>query len=233
VNPGPPLRILLLSVTFAYSLRMLRSRCSARLLPLHRLSKSTGGLVHRTIHTPPLLSPVRAASASRSRTFPTYSHSGAHRSLTSSSETPQKALRQLALSHLRYTERNEPAQSYSKNLRAHISVSLLPINQQCALSLPRQAGPLSPRVPRPPRSPEEEHEAEAVTSLEEVNGLGEPVIGVVSPIEGGDCYNREAVLQVAGEIGAEVVRIDLALGLGLSGPSGPLSVKGEPRGEHR
>jgi hypothetical protein len=42
------------------------------------------------------------------------------------------------------------------------------------------------------------------------------VVGLVSPFEGGDCYNREAVLQVAAHLGAEVVRIDLALAIGLS-----------------
>jgi hypothetical protein len=76
-------------------------------------------------------------------------------------------------------------------------------------------------------APDEEVEAGPSASMDDINGLGEPVIGVVSPVEGGDCYNRDAVLQVAQRLDAEVLRIDLALALGLSGPSGPLGLKGK------
>lgn len=57
------------------------------------------------------------------------------------------------------------------------------------------------------------------------DGSGETVLGLASPFEGGECYNRDALLKTASYMGAEVVRIDLATAIGLSDSFG---IKGTP-----
>lgn len=57
------------------------------------------------------------------------------------------------------------------------------------------------------------------------DGSGETVLGLASPFEGGECYNRDALLKTASYLGAEVVRIDLATAIGLSDSFG---IKGTP-----
>lgn len=213
---------------------MLRPRYSA---PLIRSSSFTGRYLHgtaqpsRCYYTSSLECGTRR---SKTQLPGTSSTTGWPRKFTSAGDTQTDALRQLALSHHLHPERLDTSHALPESLRAHIYVSLLPVNQQCALAPASRAQPGPPPLPLrptrpPPHTTDEEPQIEKSVTLEEINGLGEPVIGVVSPIEGGDCYNRKAVLQVAQDLGAEVVRIDLALVLGLTGPSGPLGVKGELR----
>lgn len=58
-------------------------------------------------------------------------------------------------------------------------------------------------------------------------GSEDPVIALVSPMEGGDVYNAKAVHDVAAQLDADVVRLDLALGIGFDGPSAPLAETGK------
>jgi hypothetical protein len=55
----------------------------------------------------------------------------------------------------------------------------------------------------------------------------ESVLALVSPFEGGRHYVLDAVKQVAADIDAEVLRFDLALGIGLHGDHSPLGQLGE------
>jgi hypothetical protein len=43
------------------------------------------------------------------------------------------------------------------------------------------------------------------------------VLALINPYEGGDVYISDAIEQVAGAAGADLVRIDLPLSVGLSG----------------
>nr|XP_018264327.1 uncharacterized protein I303_02492 [Kwoniella dejecticola CBS 10117]OBR86485.1 hypothetical protein I303_02492 [Kwoniella dejecticola CBS 10117] len=56
----------------------------------------------------------------------------------------------------------------------------------------------------------------------------EAVIALASPFEGGETYVNDAVKRMANELSADVVRLDLALGLGLDGPSSPLADQETP-----
>lgn len=64
------------------------------------------------------------------------------------------------------------------------------------------------------------------------NAAGEdPVVALVTPFEGGDAYIARAVHEVAAHLSADVVRLDLALGVGFDGPFAPLAETGELRGD--
>lgn len=65
------------------------------------------------------------------------------------------------------------------------------------------------RAPTPPRGPDD------------------PVIALVTPFEGGDAYITRAVNEVAAHLGADVMRLDLTLGVGFDGPQAPLAETGE------
>lgn len=52
----------------------------------------------------------------------------------------------------------------------------------------------------------------------------ENVIALASPFEGGDIYVKEAVQTLANEMEADVVRLDLVMGLALDGMAAPLGV---------
>ncbi|WWC68925.1 uncharacterized protein I206_102861 [Kwoniella pini CBS 10737] len=59
-------------------------------------------------------------------------------------------------------------------------------------------------------------------------GSSEPeaVVALASPFEGGEAYVTDAVKRLANEMNADVVRLDLMLGLGIDGPSSPLASRG-------
>ena len=57
----------------------------------------------------------------------------------------------------------------------------------------------------------------------DTNAHQEAVITIVSPFEGGRHYNLDAVHQVAATVHAEILRLDLALGIGLNSPHAPLA----------
>jgi hypothetical protein len=103
--------------------------------------------------------------------------------------------------------------SHLENLRVHLAASLLPLHQPLT-SPPSSAGP---RLSQTAKESEDGSSGYSATfSFPDDDGLGESVIGIVSPFEGGECYNRNAILETAGHLGADVVRIDLALAIGLS-----------------
>lgn len=201
---------------------MLRQRCSPRLTRSTRLASVLASHAPKCRPTLDALSP-------RARAWRSVPSSINVRCYSTSEPSYDDTLRRLALSHHLPSKTGDRSEQYNESLRAHLVVSLLPVNQQCILGPSSKGQPISPqlRMARAMGAPEEEVEAGPSATMDEINGLGEPVIGVVSPIEGGDCYNREAVLQVAQKLNAEVLRIDLALALGLSGTSGPLGIKGE------
>jgi hypothetical protein len=113
-----------------------------------------------------------------------------------------------------------------EDLRVHLAASLLPLHQPLTTP-PSSAAPQISRVVK--ESEDGSSGYQAAFALSADDGLGETVIGVVSPFEGGDCYNRDAVLQTAGRLGADVVRIDLALAIGLSDS---LGIKGVSSASH-
>lgn len=95
-----------------------------------------------------------------------------------------------------------------KSLYNHLATSFVPTNQP-AHSAKLQDSPLGKVFVPAERSTED------------------PVIALVSPFEGGDVYNAKAVHDVASHLNADVVRLDLALGVGFDGPSAPLADTGE------
>ncbi|WWC87565.1 uncharacterized protein L201_002455 [Kwoniella dendrophila CBS 6074] len=54
----------------------------------------------------------------------------------------------------------------------------------------------------------------------------EAVLALASPFEGGETYVKDAVQRLAHELDADIVRLDLAMGLGLDGASSPLASEG-------
>ena len=103
--------------------------------------------------------------------------------------------------------------SHLENLRVHLAASLLPLHQPLT-SPPSSTGPRLSQVVNESEDGSSGHSA--TFSFPDDDGLGESVIGVVSPFEGGECYNRNAILETAGHLGADVLRIDLAIAIGLS-----------------
>jgi hypothetical protein len=103
--------------------------------------------------------------------------------------------------------------SHLEDLRVHLAASLLPLHQPLT-SPPSSAGPRLSQIVNESEDGSSGHSA--TFSFPDDDGLGESVIGTVSPFEGGECYNRNAILETAGHLGADVVRIDLALAIGLS-----------------
>ena len=115
--------------------------------------------------------------------------------------------------------------AHLETLRVCLAASLLPLHQ------PLSIGPSAKQQLHTIRETEDVapgHQAghQASFSIPIDDGLGESVVGVVSPLEGGDCYNRQAVLETASRLGADVVSIDIALAIGLSET---LGIKGTSR----
>ncbi len=55
----------------------------------------------------------------------------------------------------------------------------------------------------------------------------ENVVALVSPFEGGEGYIIEAVSKIASRLDADIVRLDLALGVGFEGLTSPLKELGK------
>jgi hypothetical protein len=55
----------------------------------------------------------------------------------------------------------------------------------------------------------------------------EPVLALTTPFEGGESHVVDAVRIVARDVGAELLRFDLAMGLGFHGSGAPLEDMGE------
>lgn len=115
--------------------------------------------------------------------------------------------------------------AHLENLRVHLAASLLPLHQPLSIA-PSSAGQ---RLHTRQESEDGTSGHQATIFIPIDDGLGESALGIVSPFEGGDCYNRGAVLETASCLGADVVRIDLALAVGLSESLG-IKGKSETRG---
>jgi hypothetical protein len=76
------------------------------------------------------------------------------------------------------------------------------------------------------------HKGDKVTLIRSSNDQseeqsGEPVLALTTPFEGGENYVLDAVRIVARDVGAELLRFDLAMGLGFHGSGAPLEDMGE------
>lgn len=97
----------------------------------------------------------------------------------------------------------------------HLATSFIPSNQPCvspSQGTLMQDGPMGKIM--------------VIDESEQIPGDEDPVIALVSPFEGGDAYIARAVNEVAGHLSADIVRLDLALGVGLDGPYAPLKETG-------
>ena len=109
-------------------------------------------------------------------------------------------------------------------LVTHLTTSFLPSNQpgsslatvgdlhvqQMITSIPLRRG--VHHIEIPVSSPSEPKDVDLSGVPEE------PVVSVVSPFEGGELYNDEAVERAASILGAEIVKVDLPLTIGLQTP---------------
>ena len=118
---------------------------------------------------------------------------------------------------------DQPLPEELKTLYHHLLVSFLPHNQ------PHQAASASSsKLARPP--PDGKWTTLHLDGLEEPSSpapvVPESVIALVNPFEGGRWYTEEAVTRVASQLDADVLKFDLALGLGIHGPASPLGREG-------
>jgi hypothetical protein len=189
---------------------MLSRQCRARLL--YRTHSQIASNTKRAIATVPLPS---KRSPPRPR-LPVHLDSRYQTRRYAQSSTP-KASETTPLSSFSHhpppTSSPSNLPSHLENLRVHLAASLLPLHQPLT-SPPSSAGPRLSQIVNESEDGSSGHSA--TFGFPDDDGLGESVIGVVSPFEGGECYNRNAILETAGHLGADVVRIDLALAIGLS-----------------
>lgn len=116
-----------------------------------------------------------------------------------------------------------------KPLHHHLLMSFLPKNQPYTPSI-NPTKPLRPSVLQ-----QGQWHSINLTDLEDMEDQSppalphaEPVLALVSPFEGGRHYVSDAVQRVASKLDADVLKFDLALGLGIDGPASPLGQAGEP-----
>ena len=116
-----------------------------------------------------------------------------------------------------------------KTLHHHLLVSFLPKNQ------PRQPSVSLSKSVRPDVLQQGQWHSINLSDLEELDHQSQPtqasteaVLALVTPFEGGQHYVTDAVLRVASQMDADVLRFDLALGLGIDGPGSPLGRAGTP-----
>jgi len=128
------------------------------------------------------------------------------------------------------TRTDSPLPDDLRPLLAHVLTTFLPANQPCTPTLVKaQTG--MPGV----SGPFAFHNGMPATIVEEDGGdqedarTAEAVLALVTPFEGGKHYVLDAVQRVASEVDAEVLRFDLALGLGLDGSAAPLASTGRSR----
>jgi hypothetical protein len=123
---------------------------------------------------------------------------------------------------------DEPLPDDLQPLHNHLLMSFLPKNQP-HLPLASPTKPLGPNVLQ-----QGQWHSINLTDLEELDDRkpalqppSELVLALVCPFEGGNCYVSDAVQKVASKLDADLVRFDLALGLGIDGPASPLGQAGE------
>lgn len=134
-------------------------------------------------------------------------------SASSSAESPQPFARSI-VSLVKPQTHSTPLPASLQTLHHQILTSFLPANQyartESSFQAPRTLFP--PGITLPGEDFEDDRKPPAT----------EDVVTVISPFEGGLHYVQEAVYRVASEVDAEVLRFDLALGLGLSDKASPL-----------
>ncbi|WVQ83506.1 hypothetical protein IAT38_005647 [Cryptococcus sp. DSM 104549] len=121
----------------------------------------------------------------------------------------------------------------------HLNTAFVPRNQHLAADpspspfshvirpFPGGGPPHSVRRVGPGIEIEEHNEDE-----DEEPPMPETVMALASPFEGGEGYVRDAVGKMAGKMGADVVRLDLVLGLAFDGEASPLGADAAPALPH-
>lgn len=138
---------------------------------------------------------------------------------------PNRPFEQLVVSVNPPEHTADPLPQELGTLYNHVLTSFLSANQPVmAASSSSSSKNLRPHVILPGnwRSVDTEDDI-----IEEPPSPSESVLAVVSPFEGGRHYNYDAVRRIASEMDAEVLRLDLALGIGIHGPASPLGRAGE------
>ncbi|KAE8540711.1 hypothetical protein D1P53_003075 [Cryptococcus gattii VGV] len=107
----------------------------------------------------------------------------------------------------------------------HLSTAFLPRNQHLATDPVNS--PFTHVISFPPAA-HGRPQTDPATEEEDSEPLPENVIALASPFEGGDIYVKDAVQQLANEMDADIVRLDLVMGVALDGMAGPLGVYGPP-----
>ncbi|KAK8861292.1 hypothetical protein IAR55_002111 [Kwoniella newhampshirensis] len=135
-----------------------------------------------------------------------------------SSSIGEKDLGSLTTAVTHPTSPSSPLPAEIRPILTHLSTSFLPRNQHLADDSILRS-PFTHVITfadgRPQTGPAANEEIPADQDPEAVMAL-------VSPFEGGEVYVGEAVSKLANELEADVVRLDLVLGVGLDGVSSPL-----------
>lgn len=103
----------------------------------------------------------------------------------------------------------------------HLSTAFLPRNQHLATD-PANS-PFTHVISFPPAA-HGRPQTDPATEEEDSEPAPENVIALASPFEGGDIYLKDAVQQLANQVDADIVRLDLVMGVALDGIAGPLGV---------
>lgn len=103
----------------------------------------------------------------------------------------------------------------------HLSTAFLPRNQHLATD-PANS-PFTHVISFPPAA-HGRPQTDPATEEEDSEPAPENVIALASPFEGGDIYLTDAVQQLANQVDADIVRLDLVMGVALDGIAGPLGV---------
>ncbi|WVQ74383.1 hypothetical protein IAR50_003984 [Cryptococcus sp. DSM 104548] len=109
----------------------------------------------------------------------------------------------------------------------HLATTFLPRNQP--LSPDPTSSPFTHVISFPPGSQGRPHTSSADEG--EVRGDAqspETVMALASPFEGGEFYVSDAVQKMANELDADVLNLDLVLGVALDGAASPLGIEGPP-----
>ncbi|WVN90364.1 uncharacterized protein L203_105600 [Cryptococcus depauperatus CBS 7841] len=106
-------------------------------------------------------------------------------------------------------------------IHTHLSTAFLPKNQHLSCDPPQS--PFSHVISFPPGG-QGRPQAEHVQREDEDSEQSQPeaAIALASPFEGGEFYIKDAVQKMANEMDADIVTLDLVLGLGLDGDASPL-----------
>ncbi|ODO04846.1 hypothetical protein I350_05456 [Cryptococcus amylolentus CBS 6273] len=109
----------------------------------------------------------------------------------------------------------------------HLATTFLPRNQP--LSPDPSSSPFTHVISFPQGSQGRPH-TDPADEREDQPGAQSPetVMALASPFEGGEFYVQDAVQKMANELDADVVNLDLVLGVALDGAASPLGIEGPP-----